>query len=163
MGYAQLAEGTVERLNVVEELNRAVSTVFPPGVYRGIQVRTDYAGDLPPLLMQRKHFSEIAVNLLQNAREAIGGSGEVNICAEARDHFVRIVISDTGPGVPPEKVEKIFEPYFTTKTKGTGLGLSIVRHNAEIYSGTVRVESELGQGSQFILELPTRTFMRLRK
>jgi signal transduction histidine kinase len=163
MGYAQLAEGTVERLNVVEELNRAINTVFPPGVYRGIQVRTDYGDSLPPLLMQRKHFKEIVVNLLQNAREALGTMGEVEVSADAQDHMVKIVIADSGPGIPPEKIEKIFEPYFSTKSKGTGLGLSIVRHNADIYSGTVRVESELGQGSRFILELPTRTFMRLRK
>jgi signal transduction histidine kinase len=163
MGYAQLAEGTVERLNVVQELNRAINTVFPPGVYRGIQVRTDYGENLPPLLMQRKHFTEMLVNLLQNAREALGTSGEVHVRADSQDHLVRIEISDTGPGIPPEKVEKIFEPYFTTKSKGTGLGLSIVRHNADIYSGSVRVESELGQGSCFVLELPTRTFMRLRK
>ena len=163
MGYAQLAEGTVERLNVVEELNRAIGQVFPPGAYRGIQVRTDYAENLPPLLMQRRHFSEIVVNLLQNAREVLVQGGHIDVSAEAQDHFVRITVADDGPGVPPEKVAKIFEPYFTTKPKGTGLGLAIVRHNAEIYSGTVRVESELGHGARFILELPTRTFMRLRK
>jgi signal transduction histidine kinase len=163
MGYAQLAEGTVERLNVVEELNRAINTVFPGGVYRGIQVRTDYGPDLPPLLMQRNHFSEIIVNILQNAREALGGNGEIEVCADAQDHFVRIEIGDNGPGIPPEKTQKIFEPYFSTKEKGTGLGLAIVRQNVDMYSGTVRVESELGHGARFILELPTRTFMRLRK
>lgn len=163
MGYAQLAEGTVERLNVVHEINRGINTVFPPGVYRGIQVRTDYGDNLPPLLMQRKHFSEMIVNLLQNAREAVGATGEVEVCVESYDHVVRIEIADTGPGIPPEKIEKVFEAYFSTKPKGTGLGLPIVRHNVDIYSGTVRVESELGQGCRFILELPTRTFMRLRK
>jgi signal transduction histidine kinase len=163
MGYAQLAEGTVERLNVVEELNRAIGKVFPPGAYRGIQIGTDYADDLPPLLMQRKHFSEIVANLLQNAREALAGGGHIDVRADARDHFVRIAISDDGPGIPPEKVEKIFQPYFTTKPQGTGLGLAIVRHNVDIYGGTVRVESVLGHGASFILELPTRTFMRLRK
>ncbi|HMJ89326.1 MAG TPA: ATP-binding protein [Candidatus Acidoferrum sp.] len=163
MGYAQLAEGTVERLNLVEEINRAINVVFPGGVYRGIQVKTDYGSDLPPLLMQRRHFSEIIVNILQNAREALGGNGQIEVSAEVRDHFVRIEIADDGPGIPPEKTQKIFEAYFSTKEKGTGLGLSIVRHNVDIYSGTVRVESELGQGSRFILELPTRTFMRLRK
>ena len=70
MGYAQLAEGTVERLNVTAELNRAIQEVFPPGMYRSIQIRTDYADHLPPLLMQRRHFSEIAVNILQNAVES---------------------------------------------------------------------------------------------
>ena len=163
MGYAQLAEGRVERLIVTEELNRALNQVFPPGAYRAIQVRTDYAENLPPLLMQRKHFSEIVVNILQNAREVLVNGGHIDVSAEAKDETVRIVIADDGPGVPAEKTEKIFDPYFSTKPQGTGLGLAIVRHNVEIYAGRVRVESELGQGARFILEFPTRTFMKIRQ
>jgi signal transduction histidine kinase len=163
MGYAQLAEGTVERLHVTEELNRALHQVFPPGAYRAIQIRTDYGESLPPLLMQRKHFSEIVVNILQNAREILTDGGRIDVSAEAKDDVVRIVIADDGPGIPPEKTEKIFDPYFSTKPRGTGLGLAIVRHNTEIYAGQVRVESELGHGARFILELPTRTFMKIRQ
>jgi signal transduction histidine kinase len=163
MGYAQLAEGRVERLNVTEELNRALNQVFPPGAYRSIQIRTDYAENLPPLLMQRKHFSEIVINILQNAREVLANGGHIDISAEAKDETVRIIIADDGPGVPPEKTEKIFDPYFSTKPQGTGLGLAIVRHNVEIYAGRVHVESELGQGARFILEFPTRTFMKIRQ
>ena len=113
--------------------------------------------------MQQKHFTEIAVNILQNAREILANGGHIDVSAEARDEIVRIVISDDGPGIPAEKMEKIFQPYFSTKPHGTGLGLAIVRHNAEIYSGRVRVESELGQGARFILEFPTRTFMKIRQ
>jgi len=163
MGYAQLAEGRVERLNVTEELNRALNEVFPPGAYRSIRVRTDYSENLPPLLMQRKHFSEIVVNILQNAREVLAQGGRIDVSAEMKDETVRIVIADDGPGVPPEKTEKIFDPYFSTKPQGTGLGLAIVRHNVEIYAGRVHVESELGQGARFILEFPTRTFMKIRQ
>jgi signal transduction histidine kinase len=163
MGYAQLAEGTVERLNVTHELNRALQSVFPPGVYRSIQIRTSYADHLPLLLMQKKHFSEIAVNLLQNAREALANGGHVEVSVETHEDVVFITIADDGPGIPPEKTEKIFEAYFSTKEKGTGLGLSIVRHNVEIYSGHVSVESRLGQGAKFLLQLPTRTFMRIRQ
>ena len=163
MGYAQLAEGTVERLNVTHELNRAIQQVFPPGVYRSIQIRTSYADHLPLLLMQRKHFSEIAVNLLQNAREALANGGHIDVSVEAHDDVVFITIMDDGPGIPPDKTEKVFEAYFSTKEKGTGLGLSIVRHNVEIYSGHVSVESKLGQGAKFLLQLPTRTFMKIRQ
>jgi two-component system sensor histidine kinase HydH len=163
MGYAQLAEGRVEKLNVTQEINRALHQVFPPGAYRSIQVSTDYSENLPPLLMQSKHFAEILVNLLQNAREMLPNGGHIKIAAEAQDETVRIVVEDDGPGVPPEKSQKIFEPYFSTKAHGTGLGLAIVRHNTEIYDGHVRVESELGQGARFILELPTRSFMKMRQ
>ena len=163
MGYAQLAEGTVERLNVTAELNRAINEVFPPGAYRGIQIRTSYVEPLPPLLMQRRHFSEIVVNILQNAREAVGEEGTIEVTAEARDDIVFISISDDGPGIPPERVERVFEAYFTTKETGTGLGLAIVRHDVEMYSGHVSVESTLGKGARFLLQLPTRTFMKIRQ
>lgn len=163
MGYAQLAEGTVEKLNVTEELNRALNKVFPPGTYKSIEVSTDYADHLPPLLMQRKHLEEILVNILQNGREAMVNGGHIELKAEAEGETVRIIITDDGPGIPPEKVEKVFEAYFSTKPQGTGLGLAIARHNAEIYAGKVRVESGLGRGARFILELPTRTFMKIRQ
>ncbi len=163
MGYAQLAEGTVERLNVTHELNRAIQSVFPPGGYRSIQIRTSFADHLPLLLMQRKHFAEIAGNLLQNAREALVNGGHIDVSVEAHEDVVFITIADDGPGIPPDKTEKVFEAYFSTKEKGTGLGLAIVRHNVEIYSGHVSVESKLGQGARFLLQLPTRTFMKIRQ
>ena len=163
MGYAQLAEGQVEKLNIVEELNRAILTVFPPGAHYSIQLHTDFADHLPPLLMQRNHFSEIVVNILQNAREALGGLGEIHLRAWCRDETVFVSIRDDGPGIAQDKLERIFEAYFSTKEKGTGLGLAIARHNAEIYQGQVRAQSIPGQGAEFILELPTRTFMKKRK
>ena len=163
MGYAQLAEGRVERLNVVEELNRALMQVLPPGAYHSIQVHTDFANHLPPLLMQRQHFEEMIHNLLLNAREALGGIGEIHVRTWAREEMLYVSVADDGPGIPPDKLERIFEPYFSTKEKGSGLGLAIVRHNAEMYQGRIQAESELGRGSTFILKLPTRTFMKRRK
>jgi signal transduction histidine kinase len=163
MGYAQLAEGKVERLQIADEIERAVKQVFPPGVEYNAHVDVDCSMHLPPLLMQRNHLNEILVNILQNSREALKGKGHIRI--EARpgpDNSIVVTIADDGPGIPSTHVEKIFQPYFSTKEKGTGLGLAIARHNADIYSGAVRVESELGKGTRFIIHLPTRTFMKLQ-
>jgi carboxymethylenebutenolidase len=76
---------------------------------------------------------------------------------------VLVQIGDDGPGIPAEQLPKIFEPYFTTKEKGTGLGLAIVKHNTEFYGGTIEVESELGKGTRFTINLPAKTVMRIRK
>lgn len=158
MGYAQLTEGRVEKLNVAEELDRAIAQVFPPAVDTGIRVERNYVVSFPPLLMQRRHFSEVLVNLLQNAREAMGTTGVVSVTAVCRPDFsLEVSIRDTGPGIPPDKLEKIFEAYYTTKEKGTGLGLAILKHNVELYTGTVRVESELGKGARFTLTFPAKT------
>lgn len=165
MGYAQLSEGRVEKLNVTEELDRAMAEVFPPGAGYNIKLHWNYAESFPPLLMQRKHFAEVVVNLLQNAREALGPQGG-NIYIEARcnaDYSITISIRDDGPGIPSDKHERVFEPYYTTKEKGTGLGLAAVKHNAELYGGSVRLESDLGKGARFTVFFPAKTLMRLDK
>jgi len=158
MGYAQLSEGRVEKLDVVEKLNEAARQVFPDAVPTGIKVKKTIRGPFPPLIMQRGHLSEILVNLLQNAREALGNKGLVTLAAETgRDQSVVISVADDGPGIPPDKREKVFEAYFTTKEKGTGLGLAIVKHNAELYGGTVRLESEVGKGARFVVIFPAKS------
>ncbi len=165
LGYAQLNEGRIEKLNVTDELERAITQVFPAGAGYRVQIERRYGSAIPPLLMQRRHLGDIFVNLLQNAREALSEKGKVWVSAELnRDSSVEIVIGDNGPGIPTEKRERVFEPYYTTREKGTGLGLAIVKHNVELYSGSIRVESELGKGARFILRFPARTvtFLQMR-
>ncbi len=164
VGYARLAEGRVEKLDVIEELDQAVARVFPAAVHYDIRIHREYAAVLPPLLMQRFHLSEVFVNLLQNAREAMNGRGNLWLSARlGEDYSVTVAVADEGPGIPPDNLEQIYEPSFTTKEKGTGLGLAIARHNTEIYGGTIAVESALGKGTKFTLRFPGRTVMRLRK
>ncbi len=161
MGYAQLSEGRVERLNAVEELHRIIAEVFPPGLPTGTQIQPDFAADLPPLLMQRQHFADAVGNLLQNARDAVNDGGHIFISARLVDEdAIEVTVRDDGAGIAPDKRERIFEAYYTTKPRGTGLGLAVVKHNTELYGGRVRVESELGKGSQFTLSFPAKTLMR---
>lgn len=162
MGYAQLSEGRVEKLDLIEELEQAVAQVFPPAVNDGVTIERRYDDFFPPMLMQRRHLSQVFLNILQNAREALNGKGKITITAKCRpDYSSLVIIEDSGPGVPRDKIEKIFEPYYSTKQKGTGLGLAIVKHNVELYAGSVRVESELGKGARFVLVFPAKTAMNL--
>jgi signal transduction histidine kinase len=160
MGYAQLSEGRVEKLELAEELDRAIAEVFPAGTVYETVVERQYEAALPGLLVQRAHLSVVLVNLLHNARDALNGRGHISVRARRRgSHSVEIVIDDNGPGIPPDKLDKIFEPYFTSKDKGTGLGLAIVKHNVELYGGAVGVESELGKGARFVISFPAKTFI----
>jgi signal transduction histidine kinase len=164
MGYAQLSEGRVEKLDVASELDQAINQVFPAAAKYEVEVHRDYAAALPALLLQRSHFNEVLVNILQNAREAMNGKGAIHVSTRYGDkHSVVIAIRDEGPGIAPEILSRIFDPYFTTREKGSGLGLAIVRHNAEMYGGDIRVESELGSGACFTITFPARTMMKIRK
>jgi signal transduction histidine kinase len=161
MGYARLNEGRVEELNVTDELDKAISEVFPKAAQFPVKIRKDYARDLPPLLMQRRHAWEIFVNLLQNAREALETTGG-NVFITVRclsDSSIEVSIADDGPGIPPNKQERIFEAYFTTKEKGSGLGLATAKQNIELYGGKISVESALGKGALFHLLFPAKTLM----
>ena len=165
MGYAQLSEGHVERLNVIEELDHAIGQVFPPAVGYPVRIHRDWAGEFPSSFMQRRHLVDTFVNLLQNAREALGEKGgHVFVGAKCHsDYSVEVSIRDDGPGIPPDKLEKIFEAYYTTKEKGTGLGLATVKHNVELYGGSVRVESALGKGARFVLVFPAKALIKLAR
>jgi signal transduction histidine kinase len=164
MGYAKLSEGRVEKLNVIEELERTLAQVFPATVSEKIKIHREFGHHFPPLLMQRGHLSEVLVNLLQNASDALGGQGDIFVAAAChRDYSVELSVRDHGPGVPPDKIERVFEAYYTTKEKGTGLGLAIVKHNAELYGGTVRVESVLGKGAKFTVIFPAKALMTISK
>jgi signal transduction histidine kinase len=161
MGYAQLNDGCIERLSFADELDRAIAQVFPPAADYPVKIERHCEPGLPPLLMQRNHLDEILVNILQNVREALGKEGG-KISAAARrlsENLIEISIADNGPGIPADKLERIFEAHYTTKEKGTGLGLAIVKHNAELYAGTARVESKLGKGARFVLVFPAKTEM----
>ncbi|MDG1889674.1 MAG: ATP-binding protein [Verrucomicrobiota bacterium] len=164
MGFAQLAEGSIEPLNISEQLDEAITQVFPDAVAFDVEIQRDYAFALPKVFMQKGHFNEIVVNILQNAREAINGKGKINVSTfPAEGYSIALTLEDNGPGMSQDLLDQVFEPYFTTKEKGTGLGLAIVKHNVEIYGGHLKVESQLGEGTRFILQFPARTLMKLQQ
>lgn len=164
MGYARLAEGRLERVNLLNELEAAVKDVFPPGSSFEVEILREYGSLIPELPGQTGHFREVFTNLLINAREAMNGRGEIVLSVRSdEDLTVWISVRDNGPGIPPTQINQVFEPYFTTKPTGTGLGLAIVKHNTELYGGIVQVESVLGRGTTFTLKFPARSIVRLRK
>jgi len=96
------------------------------------------------------------INLLSNALDAVEQGGLVGLTSQSQDDHVVITVRDTGTGIAPEDLRRIFEPFYTTKGrgKGTGLGLAICRELAKALGGTIAVESTPGRGSAFTLRLP---------
>src|SRR5439155_17367205 len=94
-------------------------------------------------------------NLAKNAAEAIGErGGRVRIATRAEEDRVHVVVEDDGPGIPPETLARLFQPFFTTKEQGTGIGLHISRGIARAHGGELSCVSEVGVGTRFIVDLP---------
>ena len=111
--------------------------------------------DLPSIAADEAALKEIFFNLLHNAIQAMPDGGKINIHAHYQPgkQMIEVTISDTGPGIPPESVHKIFEPFYTTKQTGTGLGLSIVKMKLEDMDAAIHVESN-GNGASFVINFP---------
>ena len=132
------------------ELVRAESESLAMG--SGVEVCVTLSGS-GTLLGHSDSLSGAILNLLNNAVQAGATRVDVNF-DRIGDELLNVTVSDNGPGIPPEQLEKILEPFFTTKSQGTGLGLAIVQSVVGAHKGNLRVESRLGMGSSFIVSLP---------
>jgi two-component system, NtrC family, sensor kinase len=124
-----------------------------------VKVITDLAEKLPPILADGHQIQQVVLNIINNARQAIEahqGSGCITISTNGDSHLVRIVITDSGPGISPENLQRIFDPFFTTKEvgKGTGLGLSLCYGIIREHGGNIIPSSKPGEGATFTIELP---------
>jgi two-component system, NtrC family, nitrogen regulation sensor histidine kinase NtrY len=139
----------------LQPLIESVATLYRES-HPGLRLVTRYGEDVPPLEVDPDHIKRAVLNLVDNAVEAVGGSGEVMVDTEylTEAAHVRVTVSDTGPGVAAEDKDKLFTPYFSTKVTGMGLGLPIVSEIVGEHGGTIRVEDNAPSGSRFIIEIP---------
>jgi len=124
------------------------------GSTNGVSVHQDVPESLPPVLVDEVQIGQIVLNLLTNAMQAMEGKGRINIAAASRDGVLHYTVSDSGPGIPAENLEKVFEPLFTTKARGIGLGLAVSRALARANQGDLTVTSTPGSGAVFHLTMP---------
>jgi PAS domain S-box-containing protein len=169
--YSRGGEGKVRELDVgklVQETARIVQETFP----KSIVFRLRLPGELWPIAGDPTQLHQVLLNLCVNARDAMPEGGTLEMGAEHVEldelsckanpeakagTYVALKVADTGTGIPPGILDKIFEPFFTTKEvgEGTGLGLATVMGIVKSHGGFIEVESRLGQGTQFVVYLPT--------
>lgn len=141
---------------VLDRVLKSVAAQWEGGVVR---VSKNYASELPLAMLDENLSEQVFVNLIQNAYEAMGDAGgDLRVDVAATDgngrRRVEVRLQDSGPGVPAELREQIFNPFFTTKKTGVGLGLSIVAKIMDEHHGTIRVEAAPGGGTCFVLQFP---------
>ncbi|MBF0411944.1 MAG: two-component sensor histidine kinase [Desulfamplus sp.] len=157
LNFARHLEVSIQSVNIRNLIDDVLGFLNKEAEYRSIKIVVDIPANLPDMMCDRGKMQQIFLNLVNNAFAAIESDGTLKIEAkEKNSNFCTITVSDTGCGIKPADMELIFEPFYTTKssTGGTGLGLSITYGLVKEAGGYIRVESEVGKGTCFIVTLP---------
>ncbi|HEY6308128.1 MAG TPA: ATP-binding protein [Candidatus Angelobacter sp.] len=161
LDFARPSQLELHAEDLPEVMERSLKAVAQQGATAKVEIRRDFAPHLPPVLIDRELCEQAFTNLLLNACEAMGEQGgELRIrmrpaaSASGSSKEVVVEIEDTGPGVPPDLKEQIFNPFFTTKKTGVGLGLAIVSKIVDAHGGTLTLSSSPGQGACFRMAFP---------
>jgi len=155
LSYARTPRPTMVLTNLNDLLTEIVEFSANHTDMRGVTIRTSFDRNLPQILLDGDQLRQVAINLILNAGGAMPDGGELLVATTpGPDDTIRIIFRDTGSGIPAESLEKIFEPFYTTKARGTGLGLAITRQIIEMHHGTITIESEPGHGTTVTVTLP---------
>jgi PAS domain S-box-containing protein len=142
----------IASLNDVAE--RTLELLRPEIENRGLTVKTKLARQLTPTPIDPTQMQQVMVNLVKNAMQAMTTGGTLTLRTGETSDAVWVSVSDTGGGIPQEQINRIFEPFYTTKKKGTGLGLMIVQRVVRAHNGRIELESNAGRGTTFRIWLP---------
>jgi signal transduction histidine kinase len=121
---------------------------------RGIVIKEKLAPQLPSAPLDPAQIKQVLVNLIKNAIQAMTRGGTLTVQTDPGADGVVLTVADTGGGIPEEQLNRIFEPFYTTKKKGSGLGLMIVQRIVREHNGRIELESHVGQGTVFRIWLP---------
>jgi two-component system NtrC family sensor kinase len=156
LDFARPAPEPPEPVRVSAAFETAARLARVEGRFREVEIDVALPAELPRVLSNERRLSQVFLNLLLNAADAMDGKGTVRVGARAEADTVLVELDDTGPGVPPELRSRVFDPFFTTKEpgRGTGLGLAVCHGILEAMQGGIEVSAAPGGGARFTLRLP---------
>jgi two-component system NtrC family sensor kinase len=156
--FSRQSHMATELINLNKTVQDTLALVTRQALFFNIQVVKELDDQLPLVLADDSQIQQVLMNIFMNAAQAMDERGTLTIVTRraSRNGFAELSVSDTGHGIPPDKLNQIFDPFFTTKEsgKGTGLGLSIAYGIVTKHGGTISVESDLGKGTKFTIRLP---------
>jgi signal transduction histidine kinase len=145
----------ISQVDLVELVDSVARLVEPSLAAQRIQLEWSPPPAPMTAAADPRQLKQVLLNLIVNAQQAMPQGGALTLRLNARGEHLAIEVADTGPGIPPEWHERIFQPFFSTKREGTGLGLSICRRLVEQMGGTIEVQSAPGKGAVFSVSLPS--------
>jgi len=155
LSYARTPRPSLELVDLNRLLAQIVDFAANHTDMRGVTITTAFAPALPLIMLDGDQMRQVAINLILNAGGAMPEGGILTVRTEQLDtEHVQISFADSGCGIPPESIERIFEPFYTTKERGTGLGLAITRQIIEQHHGAISIESTPGTGTTVRVTLP---------
>jgi len=153
LGFSRVAKPTVSPVNVAGVIEDALRHTPQP---ENIDLVKHIDDNLPMVTVDADQIRQVFINIILNAQQAMSEGGHLDIRTRSKEKYVEVEFTDTGSGIPESVMNKIFDPLFTTKAKGIGLGLSVCKSILEKHGGGIRVESEAGRGTTFVISLPTQ-------
>jgi PAS domain S-box-containing protein len=156
LSFSKPEEEKRARVNINELIEGILLMMEKQMKETNVRVTTSFSDEVPEIMASTNQIRQVMLNMIKNARESMPSGGTLNVRTMPGDGRVLIVIRDTGGGIPEELRDKIFEAFFTTKqkVKGVGLGLSVCYGIIKDHGGEIKVESEIGKGTSFIISLP---------
>ncbi|HID56401.1 TPA: PAS domain S-box protein [Candidatus Poribacteria bacterium] len=157
MAFARPKAPRFELLDVNQILSDALKVLrYNPDLFQSVEVIEKLDPNLPPIRVDPYQMEQAFLNIILNALQAMRGGGRLTLRSERIGDEICLSISDTGIGIEPDKMDKIFAPFYTDKPQGTGLGLSIAQRIVEQHDGRIEVESQPEKGSTFKVFLPIK-------
>jgi PAS domain S-box-containing protein len=152
--FSKPSKGEFKEANINDSVNAVIDLVESQFKHSKVRINKSLTEGLPPVTIDEKQMQEVFMNLMRNSAEAMPDGGSVTVNTLLEEDFVRIDISDTGPGIPEENLKKILDPFFTTKEHGTGLGLSVCYGILRAHGGDLKYASKPGEGTTATVLLP---------
>ncbi len=156
LSFSRKSDGSTGRVDINEILRQVLELVRHKSRFEKIEVTIDFQADLPEVDGDAAGLRQVFLNILMNAHQAIKGAGVVELKTFGDGSMTSVQISDTGCGIPRDKIDQIWDPFFTTKEvgEGIGLGLAVTYNIVKKHGGEIHVESSEGKGSKFTVRLP---------
>ena len=154
--FARIDDPKLEPTDLGGVVTRMVDFLAPTSRAQNVEIKWYEEADLPPVALDVEMFEKVLLNIMLNAEDAMPEGGMLTIQARVDEESVVLELIDTGCGIPSDQLDRVFQPFFTTKPSGNGLGLATARKIVHAHGGEIAVQSEPGRGTKFTVKLPIR-------